>query len=183
MLAAGAVALAVPLQTGVARAQTVPGCTGGDTPLADRLAASPVVFTGVVRALSEEGRLATVDVLQVWKGGPLAKRVDVRGTIAEQASIHTALDRIYAKDRTYLWAPLKGTSPHFVENQCSPTRSLNAEVNALAPKDLTAPGPDAGVDLPGASRTRLLPLALGGAAFVAIGALLVRTTRRPAQSP
>ena len=138
-----------------------------------------VVFTGVVEAVTDHGREAYVKVIGVWKGGPLPQRVQVRGTIATQSKVVTALDRLYAKDRAYLFGPTAGQSPRFVENQCSLTRPLTAELSAKAPADGGAsPSANPGVDLPAAeTRASSFRCVIGGVAAVVLVALFVLARR------
>jgi len=145
---------------------------------------APVAFTGTVRALGNKGRRATVDVIRVWKGGTLAKRVEVQGTIATQSKVVTALDRLYARDRTYLFVPTSGSAPRFRENRCSLTRQLTPELAAKAPPDGGAPPQGQGVPLPGAGLGRLVPLIIGVPALAVLAGLLLaarRKTGRPAR--
>ena len=145
---------------------------------------APVAFTGTVRALGNKGRRATVDVIRVWKGGTLPKRVEVQGTIATQSKVVTALDRLYARDRTYLFVPTSGSAPRFRENRCSLTRQLTPELAAKAPPDGGAPPQGQGVPLPGAGLGRLVPLIIGVPALAVLAGLLLaarRKTGRPAR--
>ena len=170
--------LSVALPIGPASAQVpIPGCPA-DPGIDARLAAAPVLFTGVVKAVEDRGREAYVDVIRVWKGGPLPKRIEIRGTIATQSKVVTALDRLYAKDRAYLFGPTSGESPHFKENQCSLTRPLTAELSAKAPPDGgTLPSANPGVDLPAGDKGKFLPLVIGLVAAVALVALFVLARR------
>ena len=176
--AAAAVAVAALGVTAPASAQVLPGCADEGS-IATRVAVAPVAFIGTVAALSDKGRVATVDVLKVWKGGPLPRRVEVRGTIATQSKVVTALDRLYASHRTYLFVPSAGVTPHFVENQCSATRAISSEVTALGPADGgQQPTSASGVSLPGNGLAKLAPLAIGAAGFLLIGAFLTRQILR-----
>ncbi len=168
---------------GPAAAQAELGCaTAGDIDAAIEQAPK-AVFVGTVRALVDKGRIATVDVIRVWKGGPLPKRVEVQGTVATQSKVVTALDRLYARDRTYLFVPTSGASPRFRENRCSATRQLTAELAAKEPVGATPPQGE-GVPLPGAGLGRVAPLLVGVVAFLVLGGLLLaarRTSKRSRQ--
>jgi len=164
-----------------AAAQTELGCAP-DAGMDIGIEQARVVFTGTVRALSDKGRTATVDVIRVWKGGTLPKRVEVQGTIATQSKVVTVLDRLYARERTYLFVPTAGGSPHFRENRCSITRELTAELAAKAPADGGEPPQGEGVALPGAGLGPFVPLMIGVPAFAVLGGLLLaarRRTKRP----
>ena len=163
-----------------AGAQVELGC-GPDPGIDARIDEAPTVFTGTVRALGNNGRTATVDVIRVWKGGNLPKRVQVTGTIATQSKVVTALDRLYARGVTYLFLPTAGSAPRFVENRCSATRQLTAELAAKEPGGGAAPVGE-GVPLPRAGLGKLVPLMIGVPVFLVLAALLFvarRKTRRP----
>jgi hypothetical protein len=169
--------LGMPARDAGAQTIPVPGCPP-DSGIDARLAQAPVVFTGLVEAVTDDGREAYVKVIRVWKGGPLPQRVQVRGTVATQSKVVTALDRLYAKERAYLFGPTTGQSPRFVENQCSLTTPLTAELSAKAPPDGGAPpSANPGVDLPAAENGKFLPLLIGGVAAVLLVALFVLARR------
>ncbi len=163
-----------------AAAQAELGCAG-DGGIDTAIEQAPTVFTGTVRVLGNKGRTATIDVIRVWKGGPLPKRVEVQGTVATQSKVVTALDRLYARDRTYLFVPTSGASPRFRENRCSATRQLTAELAAREPGGATPPQGE-GVPLPGAGRGKFAPLVVGAVAFVVLAGLLAAARRRSKRS-
>lgn len=180
VVAAAATAVALGPLGGSASAQTELGCPP-DPGIQTRIEEAPTAFTGTVRVLGNQGRTATVDVIRVWKGRALPRRVQVTGTIATQAKVVTALDRLYARDRTYLFLPTSGSSPRFAENRCSGTRSLDprlsAELVAAVPDGGSAPV-GRGVPLPDAGIGRYAPLLVAGPALVALGGLLLVARRR-----
>lgn len=178
--AASAALLAAVAAGGPVGAQADLGCPP-DLGIDAGIEAAPTVFTGTVRALGNNGRQATVEVIRVWKGGTLPRRVEVQGTIATQDKVVTALDRLYARDRTYLFLPTAGGTPRFRENRCSTTRELTAELAAKAPADGGAVPQGDGVPLPDKGLGKLLPLMIGVPAFVVLGSLLVLARRRSAQ--
>ncbi|CAA9271404.1 MAG: hypothetical protein AVDCRST_MAG76-3442 [uncultured Acidimicrobiales bacterium] len=162
-------------------AQTELGCPP-DEGIDAAIGQSPTVFTGTVRALGNKGRTATIEVIRVWKGAPLPERVEVQGTIATQSKVVTALDRLYARDRTYLFLPTSGASPRFRENRCSATRQLTAELAAKAPGDGGAAPQGQGVPLPGADLGRFAPLMVGAPALAVLAGLLVAARRKSKRS-
>ncbi len=185
-VAAGAVLGSLVAPAAPAIAQVELGC-GPDPGIDARIDEAPTVFTGTVRALGNNGRTATVDVIRVWKGGTLPKRVQVTGTIATQAKVVTALDRLYARDATYLFLPTAGSNPRFVENRCSATRQLTPELAAKEPGGGSAPVGE-GVALPRAGLGKLVPLMIAVPAILVLAVLLLvarRKTRasRQATSP
>lgn len=175
LLAAGAAG------AGPATAQTDLGCPP-DVGIDARIEEAPTVFTGTVRALGNKGRTATVDVIRVWKGGTLPERVEVQGTIATQAKVVTALDRLYARERTYLFLPTAGGPPRFRENRCSATRELTADLAAKGPTDGGKAPQGQGVPLPGVGLGQFVPLMIGVPAFVVLGGLLIAARRKTKRS-
>ena len=163
-----------------AAAQAELGCAE-DGGIDAAIAQAPAAFTGTVRVLGNKGRTATVDVIRAWKGGPLPKRVEVQGTVAMQSKVVTALDRLYARDRTYLFVPTSGASPRFRENRCSATRQLTAELAAKEPAGATPPQGE-GVPLPGGGLGRVAPLMVGAVAFLVLAGLLLAARRASKRS-
>lgn len=183
--AALAVVVAVAGPASRAGAQAEVGCAP-DVDIEARIESAPVAFTGTVRALTNQGRTATVDVIRVWKGPDLPKRVEVRGTIATQSKVVTALDRLYALDSTYLFLPPAGAAPRFVENRCSATRTLDAGLAARAPTDGGRVPVGEGVALPREGLGRFVPLMIVIPALLVLGGLLLaarRQTRRSRTPP
>ncbi len=181
--AAAGSALLIATATGApaATAQADLGCTP-DVGIDTRIEEAPTVFTGTVRALGNNGRAATVDVIRVWKGGTLPQRVEVQGTIATQAKVVTALDRQYARERTYLFLPTAGASPRFRENRCSATRELTTELATKGPLDGGAVPQGKGVPVPGIGLGRFVPLMLGVPAFAVLAGLLLAARRKSKRS-
>jgi len=154
------------------------GCDASP-PIEQRVADAPIVFVGTITTVADDGRLATVDVIRIWRGGPLPRQVEVRGTVATQSKVHTALDRIYAKGATYLFVPTAGATPRFIENQCSSTTPLTRELSALAPPGGgVAPTGEAELTTQGRDLSKVLPLAIGGVAFAVLGSLLLAARRK-----
>lgn len=180
-LAIGIALLVAGPGAGLAAAQAELGCVPPPT-ITDAIEQVPTVFTGTVRALGNQGRTATVDVIRVWKGATVPKRVEVQGTIATQAKVLTALDRLYARDRTYLFLPTAGGSPRFRENRCSATRLLTADLAATAPEGGGTVPQGVGVALPGGGLGRFVPLMLGVPGFIVLGGLLLGARRRTKRS-
>jgi len=180
LVAAAASVLALGVLCGLpppAAAQTELGCPP-DAGIEERIREAGTVFVGTVEALGNQGRTATVEVIRVWKGGVLPRRVQVTGTIATQSKVVTALDRLYARDRTYLFLPSSGTSPRFTENRCSGTRALTSELAALAPSGGGTPPVGDGVPLPDAGVGRFVPLMVAIPAALVLAGLLVAARRQ-----
>jgi hypothetical protein len=107
-------------------------------PLSESLAASSIVFTGTVVAVSNQ-RIATVLVDEVWKGGPLPARVEVRGGPGDPGSI-TSVDRSFQQGDKYLFVPIN-SAPPFEDNACTATREYSPELESSRPLDSSAAGP------------------------------------------
>jgi len=172
----GLVAAGLTVAAGPAAAQAELGCPP-DRGVDAAMEQAPTVFTGTVRQLGNKGRTATVDVIRVWKGAPVPKRVEVQGTIATQAKVVTALDRLYARERTYLFVPTSGASPRFRENRCSASRQLTAELAAKEPSGGVPPQGE-GVPLPGVGLGKFAPLMVGLPALAVLAGLLAAARRR-----
>lgn len=174
--AAVAAVLLVASGSAPAGAQADLGCAP-DVDIRTRIAETPTVFIGTVRALDNKGRTATVDVIRVWKGSPVPKRVQVTGTIATQSKVVTALDRLYALDRTYLFLPTSGSTPRFAENRCSATQQLTPQLAAAEPDDAVPPTGE-GVPLPKGGLGRYVPLMVVLPALLGLAVLLLGTRRK-----
>lgn len=170
-----AVSLAAP--TAPAGAQAELGCAP-DASIETRIEQASTVFTGTVRALGNQGRTATVDVIRVWKGGTLPRRVQVTGTIATQSKVVTALDRLYAVDRTYLFLPTAGSPPRFAENRCSATRALTPELSARAPAGGGTAPVGEGVPLPQDGLGKYVPMMVAVPAILVLAGLLLVARRK-----
>ncbi|MEO5678922.1 MAG: hypothetical protein ABIS47_04555 [Acidimicrobiales bacterium] len=179
--AALAVALTV-VAAAPAAAQADLGCAP-EVSIDERIEQAPTVFTGTVVAIGNKGRTATVEVIRVWKGETLPKRVEVQGTIATQAKVFTALDRLYARNRTYLFLPPSGISPRFRENRCSATQELTTVLAARGPPDGGRAPQGEGVAVPGGGLGKFAPLMVGVPAFLLLAGLLVGARRRSRRPP
>lgn len=155
--------------------------------LTESLAASSVVFTGTVVAVSGGDRVATVLVDEVWKGGPLSEQVEVRGGPGDPQSI-TSVDRSFARGDKYLFVPINDAPP-FQDNACTATREYSPELEGSRPPDTSeaagdeGKGEDAGVPAPAPddgpsqiTKGLLFAVALGFA--LAVGHVLKRRAVR-----
>ncbi len=107
-------------------------------PLPVAIAAAPTVFVGTVESLSNEGRVATVHVDDVWRGSSLPTVVQVVGTPDLNAAA-TSVDRTYRSGTQYLFAPTSGGPDRFQDDNCTATQPFAASLSALRPGN--APGP------------------------------------------
>ena len=87
------------------------------------LAAANTVFVGEVTAVSERDRLATMRVVEVWKGRALVDVVEVEGW-AESPEDLDANDRRFQSGRTYLVFS-QDVRPPFSSDGCTATKLYN----------------------------------------------------------
>jgi hypothetical protein len=104
--------------------------------LAERLQEAPVVFVGRVAATENKGRTARVRVEQVWKGGPVADRVTVKGGAEGNAA--SSVDRSFEVGVRYLFAPVRDGAS-FRDNFCTATVEYSGDVARLVPDTVTLP--------------------------------------------
>lgn len=86
----------------------------------DAIASAQSVFVGRVQSTDNSGRVATVEVLSVWKGRDLTEQVEVRGASSAD-SAPQGTDRRYEVGVTYLFVPENGRDP-FLATSCSATQ-------------------------------------------------------------
>ena len=142
-------------------------------------AEAPVVFTGVVTGTSDDGRVAEVEVLSVYKG-QVSVNVTVEGDQIIDPGSGLPLDRSFSEGTTYMFVPSSTASP-FRDHPCSPTEPLYPELERRLFEVAGGPGyhPVDFVPPPAVGRnTALWALTLGGAALL-IGAVFLRRRRQP----
>jgi hypothetical protein len=149
--------------------------TSPDPVSAVRLA--DTVFIGRVVLVEDFNRVATMDVLEVWKGRDLPAQVVVSGSLSGSAQV-SSTDRTYLLGQTYLVVPL-GTRAPFLDEACSVTRPFtpsggnipgpyqDAAGSALA-RIAVAAGGEASAATPSG---RLNPIALSGLAVLGVALL------------
>lgn len=150
-------------------------CSNAVDPAA-KMADADAVFVGRVTEVSDFGRLATMEVLEIWKGPELPPEVVVNGSFSGSDQIG-ASDRTFIAGNTYVVVPLGSRSPFFDE-ACSgthlyvPTGTIPARfqkaVGVDAPRMPAAPASGAAASDDGSAGVNL-PLLAGAAA----GALLI----------
>lgn len=105
------------------------------------IAESSVVFAGTVIDTSSEGRWATVEVSDVWKGD-VAAEVEVRGGPEDPPgpiSASSSVERTYRRGETYLFLPYAGSGEVFSDNSCSRTSVYREGLARLRPPGAHAP--------------------------------------------
>jgi hypothetical protein len=154
---------------------------GVDPTLNKGIPGTAIAFVGTVTSVGNRGRIATVRVDEVWRGGDVAAVVEVVGTAADGPGVITSVDRSYEVGRQYLFVPVSGTGEHFDDNSCTATQPYSASLAAFRPTTVSAPR---AVSSRGASSSPVWAM-LGGAATVAgvggcaVFLLLRRRRRRP----
>ncbi len=149
------------------------GACGPPPPLHEELAGAEAAFVGRVDAVSDQGRTATMTVLEVWKGGDLPETVTVLGAVHRGSG---EVDRTYQVGRTYLVVPLNAAPP-FDDSLCTAT-SLYRPTGAV-PDELadavgtttvrTATGTGAPEDTPGGPGLLFGWAVIGMLALTAVG--------------
>jgi hypothetical protein len=105
-------------------------------PLDQRLAQADVVFVGTVTHVDQTGRLATVQVEEIWRGPELASVVEVRGAV--DGAAFTSVDRRFEQSMRYLFAPMIDGNL-LVDDACSPTQPYGVETTAYRPTNVREP--------------------------------------------
>lgn len=154
--------------------------------VATALGEATSVFVGEVASVEDQDRVATMDVLSVWKGPDLPEQVEVRGAPAVGSPVGPD-DRRFTVGKTYLVIP-ENTRRPFLASNCSAISAFSdtgvaipagyqEAVGATTGRAPVTPVPEsetAGSGVP------LGLLAIVGAVPVAVGAaVLVRRRRAP----
>lgn len=137
---------------------------------AAEMADADSVFVGRVMAVSDFGRLATMEVLEIWKGSDLPSEVVVNGSSSGSDQIG-ANDRTFIAGNTYVVVPLGSRSPFF-DQACSGTH-LYVPAGAIPSRFQDAIGTDL-PRIPGTPATEGTTSgdgSDGGSAFLLVGAV------------
>lgn len=120
-------------------------------PIEEAIRSAEVVITGTVTATENDGRWASVEVHEIWKGPDLPAMVVVRG--GPGPGVASSVDRSFTAGARYLFVVSLDGQGGLSDNVCSATTEMGAGDNALRPADFRPPTPaetsDAGVDLGG----------------------------------
>ncbi|HEV2754492.1 MAG TPA: hypothetical protein VG318_01785 [Actinomycetota bacterium] len=168
-----AAALIVAALAGPARASCA-----GVPPVRRAVRDARIAFAGTVVDTTSNGRWATVEVTEVWKGDVDA-RVEVRGGPADPPGPMNAVssvDRHYREGTTYLFLPYAGHGDTFSDNSCSATTRFTDRIERLRPAGTFVPLDDLRT---GVADDGGFPLWAAGALAGAAGAalLLIRRLR------
>ena len=144
-------------------------------PIEEAIRSAEVVITGTVTATENDGRWATVEVHEIWKGPDLPATVIIRGGPGPGSA--SSIDRTFTAGARYLFVASLDGQGGLSDNACSATTEMAAADNALRPADFRTPAPadpaPAGVDLGGLVApigvALLVAVALLGAGLLARG--------------
>ena len=95
------------------------------------------VFVGEVTALEDRDRLATMKVVEVWKGRDLPERVVVEGYAVDADTVDQS-DRRFQMGRTYL-VESRDVRPPFQSDKCTATKLYNPLGGRKIPPNLAGP--------------------------------------------
>lgn len=157
--------------------------------LEEALGSAETVFVGTVTGVRFDGRVATFEVEDIWKGDLDATAVvnggpslaELEASAAKGESVRTSADRSYEPGRRYLVLSHRSEAGVLADNACSSTRVYTADLAGLRPESAYAPVPQppAGGDsgIAGWTVAALAVAALGVVGGIAVGLRSVR--RRP----
>ncbi|MHB8576818.1 MAG: hypothetical protein ACYDCQ_15965 [Dehalococcoidia bacterium] len=93
---------------------------------------APSVFMGTVISTEYNGRLAVVNVDELWKGPPLPAMVEVQGSPALAAGEASSVDRYFDVGQHYLFVP-NSAAPPFEDDGCTATQVYTPALAAYRP--------------------------------------------------
>lgn len=181
-LAAGASVLVAAISWLSSPPPAAAACASPPDPVA-AMTMADVVFVGSVAEVSDLGRVATMDVLEIWKGPDIGTPVVVNGSFSG-GDVVGSNDRTYQLGQTYLVVPF-GTRAPFFDEVCSATRTFTPSggtipgpyQQAVGAVTARVPTPSAAAEPGGGGSTG--PLVVGGVAgLCALMALVVWRMRR-----
>jgi len=113
----------------------------------EALAEAEAVFVGKVVETDFDGRLATFDVVEIWKGAVEETAVvnggpPVEELLAARAAgqeLFSSVDRSFGLGETYLVASHDHRASVFLDNGCSSTQLFTAAVEAFRPETAREP--------------------------------------------
>ena len=143
-------------------------------PIEQAIRDSPVVITGTVTSTENDGRWATVQVHEIWKGPDLPATVVILG--GPEPGGASSIDRSFTAGARYLFVVTIDERGQLHDNACSATTEMAAGENKLRPAEFRTPAPaeatDAGADLTGVVGAGAVALVV--AAVLLVAGLLAR---------
>ncbi len=136
-------------------------------PLELGLAEAPTIFVGTVIDLANQGRTATFEVEEVWKGTVAEEAVVIGGPIG---NAFTSVDRTFEADTRYLVVPAGEAGSSFEDNACTLTQPFTQELARLRPADSHPPTSELGTEEEAAPfpSWAIVAVGLAGAALAAV---------------
>jgi hypothetical protein len=141
-------------------------------PLEQAIQEGESVFVGTVIGLRQDGRWATVQVQEIWRGPDLPETVEVRG--GPEAGMATSIDRHYAGGSRYLFVVsvvADAGGRYLSDNSCTSTSEWRDAMAPLRPVAVRQPLP-AGPGDGDAGAADLAPLVLGAMLALVVGVTL-----------
>jgi hypothetical protein len=155
--------------------------------VARSIEAADVVFIGRVMEVSDLNRIATMTVVEIWKGPDLISPVVVSGSISGEKAVGPS-DRTYLPGETYLVVPFGRRSP-FLDEACTATRlypfangaipaQFQAAAGATTARMPGVAGAAAEADAGGSSATLVLGGIGGGVLLLALGIWRLKSRKK-----
>ncbi|MGH8946201.1 MAG: hypothetical protein ACRDVL_08630 [Acidimicrobiia bacterium] len=136
-------------------------------PLEVGLAEADTVFVGTVIDLANQGRTATLEVEEVWKGTVAEEAVVIGGP---SGNAFTSVDRTFEEGTRYLVVPARGTGSSFEDNACTLTQPFTPEMAGSRPEESHPPTSELGTEEESAPfpSWAIVAVGLAGAALAAV---------------
>ncbi|HEX5589487.1 MAG TPA: hypothetical protein VFX65_04255 [Candidatus Limnocylindrales bacterium] len=109
-------------------------------PFEEAAKTAEIVFVGTVTGLANEGRVATVQVDEVWRGGEMPAEVTVFGGTDPAGPMED--DRTFEASVRYVFFPFVAEG-RMVDNICTATTPWIEDFAALRPAGAQTPAPSA----------------------------------------
>jgi hypothetical protein len=138
-------------------------------PIEDAVKTADVVLVGTVVAVGDQGRRATVEVKEIWRGPDLPATTVILGG---QGDGFTSVDRTFEVGLTYVFFPsVDPDTRALVDNLCTNTTPWLDEYERIRPAEARSPIGDPGSEPAAFDLAGLLPI--GALVLAVAGALLV----------
>jgi hypothetical protein len=143
-------------------------------PIEQAIRDSQVVLVGTVTSTENDGRWATVEVHEIWKGPDLPATTTVLGGPGPGTA--SSVDRSFTAGARYLFVVSIDERGQLHDNSCSATTEMGAGDNKLRPAEFRTPSPveasDADSDVSGLVNAGVVALVV--AAVLLVAGLLAR---------
>ena len=136
-------------------------------PIEQAIRDSQVVLVGTVTSTENDGRWATVEVHEIWKGPDLPATTTVLG--GPEPGTASSVDRSFTAGARYLFVLSIDERGQLHDNSCSATTEMGAGDNELRPAEFRTPSP---VDASDADNDATGIVSAGVVALIVAGVLL-----------